>query len=57
MHIQNATNKTDVATGIASIEAVIDGTFVVVPLDPANRHYAEIMRQVADEGLVIAEPD
>ncbi len=32
-----------------------DGCFV--PIDPANRHYAEIMRQVADEGLVIAEPD
>ena len=57
MHIQNATNKTDVATGIASIEAVIDGTFVVVPLDPANRHYAEIMRQVEAGELVIAEPD
>lgn len=28
-----------------------------VPTDPANRHYIEIMRQVAEEGLVIAEPD
>jgi hypothetical protein len=30
---------------------------MIIPIDPANRHYAEIMRQVADEGLVIAEPD
>lgn len=28
-----------------------------VPIEPANSDYAEIMRQVADEGLVIAEPD
>ena len=43
--------------GNMTVQAVIDGTFVVVPADPANRHYAEIMRQVANEGLVIAEPD
>jgi hypothetical protein len=28
------------------IQAVIDGITMSVPLDPANRHYAEIMRQV-----------
>ena len=28
-----------------------------VPLDPANRHYAEIMRQVEAGDLVIAEAD
>ena len=30
-----------------SIKATIDGTEMFVPYDPANRHYAEIMRQVA----------
>jgi len=28
------------------INATIDGITMSVPLDPANRHYAEIMRQV-----------
>ena len=29
-----------------SIAATIDGTEISVPLDEANRHYAEILRQV-----------
>ena len=41
----------------ASIRATIDGTEMSVPLDPANRHYAEIMRQVEAGTLVIAEAD
>ena len=40
-----------------SILAVIDGIEVGVPLDPANRHYAEIMRQVEAGTLTIAEAD
>ena len=28
-----------------SIQAVIDGVTMSVPMDPANRHYAEILRQ------------
>ena len=28
-----------------------------VPLDPDNRHYAEIMRQVKEEGLTIKDAD
>tara|TARA_X000001382_G_scaffold93675_1_gene68233 strand:- start:4219 stop:4395 length:177 start_codon:yes stop_codon:yes gene_type:complete len=35
--------------------AVIDGTEMSVPLDPANRHYAEIMRQVEAGELTIQE--
>ena len=31
----------------ASIKAVIDGEHFSVPLAPGNRHYDEIMRQVA----------
>ena len=41
----------------ASIQATIDGTEMSVPLDPANRHYAEIMRQVEAGTLTIAEAD
>ena len=37
-----------------SIRATIDGQEVFVPLDQANRHYAEIMRQV-DEGLLVIQ--
>ena len=40
-----------------SIRATIDGTEMSVPLDPANRHYAEIMRQVDAGTLVIAEAE
>ena len=39
------------------ISATIGGTDVTVPLDPANRHYAEILRQVADGELTIEEAD
>ena len=37
------------------IQATIDGITMSVPLDPANRHYAEIMRQV-DAGELTIEP-
>jgi hypothetical protein len=38
-----------------SITATIDGTTMSVPLDPANRHYAEILRQVEAGTLTIEE--
>jgi hypothetical protein len=38
-----------------SIRATIDGTEMSVPLDPANRHYAEILLQVEAGTLVVAE--
>jgi hypothetical protein len=40
-----------------SIKATIDGTEMSVPLDPANRHYAEILRQVDAGDLTIADAD
>lgn len=36
-----------------TIKATIDGVEYNVPLDPANRHYAEIMRQVEAGSLTI----
>ena len=42
---------------LSSIKATIDGVTMSVPLDPANRHYAEIMRQVEAGTLTIAEAD
>ena len=40
-----------------SIKTTIDGVSLSVPLDPANRHYAEILRQVEAGTLVIAEAE
>ena len=42
---------------VLSIQATIDGIQMSVPLDPANRHYAEIMRQVEAGTLTIAEAE
>ena len=44
-------------TVIDHIRVVINGTTMSVPLDPANRHYAEILRQVAAGTLTIADAD
>jgi len=41
----------------AFIEAVIDGVTMSVPLTPGNRHYNEIMRQVAAGTLTIQDAD
>ena len=41
----------------SSIKATIDGTEMTVPLDPANRHYAEIMRQVEAGTLTIQDAE
>jgi hypothetical protein len=42
---------------ITCITAIIDGVTMSVPLDPANRHYAEIMRQVEAGELTIQPAD
>jgi len=39
------------------IKATIDGQKMFVPLDPANRHYAEILRQVEAGTITIAAAD
>ena len=40
-----------------SITAVIDDVTLSVPLAPGNRHYDEIMRQVAAGELTIQDAD
>ena len=40
-----------------SIKVIIDEQEMSVPIDPANRHYAEIMRQVEAGDLTIADAD
>ncbi len=39
------------------VKATIDGKAMSVPMDTANRHYAEILKQVADGDITIAEAD
>ena len=39
------------------IECEIDGVVMDIPLDPNNRHYAEIQRQVAAGTLTIADAE
>jgi len=57
MNITAAQYTTDMNGSNSSIKATIDGTEMSVPLDEANRHYAEIMRQVDAGTLVIAEAE
>jgi len=40
-----------------TVKATIDGTEMFVPLAPGNRHYDEIMRQVAAGDLTIEDAE
>ena len=40
-----------------SVAATIDGVVMSIPMDTANRHYAEILKQVADGDITIADAD
>ena len=54
MNILSAKYMKDEQDEVYCINAVIDGFDVSIPLDPANRHYAEILRQVEAGELTIA---
>jgi len=58
LFIENASYfKLHPETSYSCITATIDGIQMSVPLDPNNRHYAEILRQVEAGTLVIQEAD
>jgi len=58
MNIESAVYIVDEFSGNnCSIKATVDGITMSVPLDLANRHYAEIMRQVDAGTLTIQEAD
>lgn len=57
MQITNAQYCNDIDGNQDGIKATIDGTEMSVPLDPANRHYAEILRQVEAGTLTIQEAE
>jgi hypothetical protein len=57
MDITTAQYQADMDGNNSNIKATIDGQEMFVPLDPANIHYAEILKQVADGDLTIADAD
>ena len=50
-------HKGPTGEGNMVIETSINGKITWVPLDPANKEYAEIQRQVAAGDLTIADAD
>ena len=56
INITNARYFSDNGSNV-SINATIDGQELSVPLAPGNRHYDEIMRQVAAGTLTIQDAD
>ena len=57
MNITTAQYNADRDGNNTSIQATIDGQVMSVPLDSANRHYAEILKQVAAGTLTIADAE
>ena len=57
MNIESAQYVSDDSDVNSSIKATIDGQEMFVPLDPANRHYAEILKQVEAGTLTIADAE
>ena len=56
MNITNAQYIAEEGTNVC-INATIDGVSMSVPLDPSNRHYKEILRQVEEGTLTIADAE
>ena len=57
MNITAAQYSTDMDGKNSGIKATIDGQEMSVPLDEANRHYAEISKQVAAGTLTVQDAD
>ena len=58
IEIKNAKYLKDIVDDkIIAVNAEVDGEKLTVPLDPDNRHYAEILKQVDAGTLTIADAD
>ena len=57
MNITNAQYYNDHDGNLSGVKATVDGKELLVPLAPGNRHYDEIMRQVAAGTLTIQDAD
>jgi|TARA_Y100000296_G_C4996190_1_gene167857 hypothetical protein len=56
--ITNAKYNKDIITDAnCSISCILNGVDMSIPLDTANTDYAEILKQVADGDITIAEAD
>ena len=54
MKIEEAQYVEDTNT---TIKARVDGEDMFIPCDPANRHYAEILKQVSEGTLTIKDAE
>ena len=57
MNITSAQYVADMDGNNSGIQATIDGQEMSVPLDPDNRHYAEILKQVEAGTLTVADAE
>jgi len=57
MTITSAQYRNGIDGNSFCIKATIDGQELSVPLDPANRHYAEILKQVEAGTLTVADAE
>ena len=57
MNIESAKYVEDDNGNNMNILATVDGVDLCIPMDESNRHYAEIMKQVADGTLIIKDAD
>ena len=55
MNEMNITSAQYQTANNENIQATIDGQEMSVPMDPANRHYTEILKQVEAGTLTIQE--
>ena len=51
------TNSWELSGDNYGIKATIDDVNMEIPLDPNNRHYAEILKQVAEGKLTIKDAE
>jgi len=57
MNITSAKYFNDINDTQAGVRIIVDNVTMDVPLDPTNRHYAEILKQVEEGTLTIADAD
>ena len=57
MNITSAQYIQNLSGNNINVKATIDGQEMFVPMDNNNRHYAEILKQVAEKKLTIKDAD
>ena len=56
-NITSAEYQIDENGNNSCIQANIDGRLTIVPLDPANRHYQEVLDAIIEQGAACFEGD